>query len=105
MKVSINGFGRIGRITLRALLVRTGIDVVAINDLTHTSTLAHLFKYDSVHRAFSGSVTSDENSLTIDGKIIRVFCEKDPLNLPWRELGVDLVIESTGKFITAEHAG
>lgn len=104
MKVAINGFGRIGRITLRALLEKTGIEVVAINDLTDTTTLAHLFKYDSVHRGFSGLVSTGENSLIVNGKLIRVFAEKEPLNLPWRDLGIDLVIESTGKFTTAELA-
>ncbi len=104
MKVAINGFGRIGRITLRALLEKTGIEVVAINDLTDTPTLAHLFKYDSVHRGFSGHVVAAENSLMVNGKLIHVFAEKDPLKLPWEKLGIDLVIESTGKFTTAELA-
>lgn len=105
MKIAINGFGRIGRITLRALLEKKGIEVVAINDLTDTTTLAHLFKYDSVHRGFKGTVSAGEKSLTINGKKILVFAEKDPLKLPWKELSVDLVIESTGKFTTAELAG
>ncbi|MEJ7691705.1 type I glyceraldehyde-3-phosphate dehydrogenase [Daejeonella sp.] len=104
MKVAINGFGRIGRITLRALLEKAGIEVVAINDLTDTKTLAHLFKYDSVHRGFSGTVGAVENGLMVNGKLIRVFAQRDPLNLPWKELSVDLVIESTGKFTTAELA-
>ncbi|MES3018702.1 MAG: type I glyceraldehyde-3-phosphate dehydrogenase [Bacteroidota bacterium] len=104
MKIAINGFGRIGRITLRALLEKAGIEVVAINDLTDTTTLAHLFKYDSVHRGFAGSVKSAPNGLLINGNLIRVFSERDPVNLPWGELGVDLVIESTGKFTTAELA-
>lgn len=101
MKVAINGFGRIGRITMRALLERAGIEVVAINDLTDTNTLAHLFKYDSVHRGFSGSVKAGKESLIVNEKPIRVFAEKDPANLPWKELEIDLVIESTGKFTTA----
>lgn len=105
MKVAINGFGRIGRITLRALLEREGVEVIAINDLTDTATLAHLFKYDSVHRGFKGSVCSDNGHLLINEKVIRVFAQKDPANLPWEELGIDLVIESTGKFISAELAG
>ena len=105
MKIAINGFGRIGRITLRALLERESVEVVAINDLTDTRTLAHLFKYDSVHRGFRGTVSSDESGLMIDGKLIRVFSERDPAKLPWNDLGIDLVIESTGKFITAELAG
>lgn len=101
MKVAINGFGRIGRITMRALLERAGIEVVAINDLTDTNTLAHLFKYDSVHRGFNGSVKAGKESLIVNEKPIRVFAEKDPANLPWKELEIDLVIESTGKFTTA----
>ncbi|MEJ7778811.1 MAG: type I glyceraldehyde-3-phosphate dehydrogenase [Daejeonella sp.] len=105
MKVAINGFGRIGRITLRALLEREGVEVLAINDLTDTSTLAHLFKYDSVHRGFNGTVSADNGNLLINGRTIRVFAEKDPANLPWKELGIDLVIESTGKFISADLAG
>jgi glyceraldehyde 3-phosphate dehydrogenase len=105
MKVAINGFGRIGRITLRALLQKEGVEVLAINDLTDTQTLAHLFKYDSVHRGFKGTVDTIDGQLLINNKIIRVFAEKDPSKLPWRELGIDLVIESTGKFITAEKAG
>ncbi|WP_411275377.1 type I glyceraldehyde-3-phosphate dehydrogenase [Daejeonella sp.] len=104
MKVAINGFGRIGRITLRALLERKGIDVVAVNDLTDTATLAHLFKYDSVHRGFNGTVSAKESELLINENRIRVFAEKDPLKLPWRELGVELVIESTGKFTSSELA-
>ncbi|MBC7759439.1 MAG: type I glyceraldehyde-3-phosphate dehydrogenase [Phormidesmis sp. FL-bin-119] len=104
MKVAINGFGRIGRVTLRALLEKKGVEVVAINDLSDTSTLAHLFKYDSVHRSFKGIVTANTNEIIVNGKQIRIFAEKDPLKLPWQELGIDLVIESTGKFTTAELA-
>ena len=104
MKVAINGFGRIGRVTLRALLEKKGVEVVAINDLSDTSTLAHLFKYDSVHRSFKGIVTANTDEIIVNGKQIRVFAERDPLKLPWQKLGVDLVIESTGKFTTAELA-
>lgn len=104
MKIAINGFGRIGRIFLRNILLHSDIEVVAINDLTDTKTLAHLFKYDSVHRGFKGEVSSDENKLIINNKTIRVFKEADPLQLPWKELDIDLVIESTGKFITEEKA-
>ena len=104
MKVAINGFGRIGRITLRALLGKKGIEVVAINDLSDTATLAHLFKYDSVHRSFKGTVSANSNDIIVNGKQIRIFAEKDPLKLPWQKLGIDLVIESTGKFTTAELA-
>lgn len=104
MRIAINGFGRIGRIFLRTILLKENIEVVAINDLADTQTLAHLFKYDSVHRGFKGTVTSTAGSLIVNGKIIKAFQEKDPANLPWAELGIDLVIESTGKFISAEAA-
>lgn len=104
MKIAINGFGRIGRISLRTLLQKEGLEVVAINDLTDTATLAHLFKYDSVHRPFSGEVLFTADQLIIDGKTIRVFAEKEPSKLPWNELGIDLVIESTGRFTSREAA-
>ncbi len=104
MKVAINGFGRIGRITLRAILEKDGIEVVAINDLTDTATLAHLFKYDSVHRRFNGTVTANKEGLVINGKQVKVFAEKDPSKLPWENLEIDLVVESTGKFTDAEKA-
>ena len=104
MRIAINGFGRIGRIFLRTILNRPGVDVVAVNDITDTATLAHLFKYDSVHRGFKGTVTADADNLYINGKTIKIFAEKDPVLLPWKELNIDLVIESTGKFITAEGA-
>ncbi|MEE9192388.1 MAG: type I glyceraldehyde-3-phosphate dehydrogenase [Candidatus Aerophobetes bacterium] len=98
-KVAINGFGRIGRLTLRAALERKAdLDFVAVNDLVDVKTLAHLFKYDSVHRSYPGAVGRDEDSIIVDGKKIRVFSERDPSNLPWAELGVDIVIESTGFF-------
>lgn len=104
MKIAINGFGRIGRITLRALLQRTGLDIVAINDLSDTKTLAHLLKYDSVHRAFEGTVSAGEGYLLVNGKKIEVFAERDPSKLPWKALDIDLVIESTGKFTNAAGA-
>jgi glyceraldehyde 3-phosphate dehydrogenase len=94
MRIAINGFGRIGRITLRALLQRTGLEIIAINDLSDTRTLAHLFKYDSVHRGFQGDVSAENAHLIINGQKIRVFSEKDPSQLPWKEMNVDLVIES-----------
>ena len=98
-KVAINGFGRIGRLTLRAALERkANLDFVAVNDLVDVKTLAHLFKYDSVHRSYPGAVGADDDSIIVDGKKIRVFSERDPSNLPWAELGVDIVIESTGFF-------
>ena len=105
IKVGINGFGRIGRQVVRAAKERgVAIDFVAVNDLTDTKTLAHLFKHDSVHGAFDGTVTYDDNSITINGDKVRIFKEKDPANLPWKDLGVDIVLESTGKFTNAEDA-
>jgi len=104
MRVAINGFGRIGRIFLRNVLSKPNIQVVVINDLTDTHTLAHLFKYDSVHRGFQGTVTADNEHLYINGQKIRVLSEREPSNLPWKEMDIDLVIESTGKFVTRQGA-
>ena len=104
MNIAINGFGRIGRIFLRNILDRPGIAVVAINDLTDTQTLAHLFKYDSVHRSFKGTVDFDSENLYINGNTIKVLAEREPSALPWAALGIDLVIESTGKFTSKEGA-
>src|ERR1043165_738294 len=106
LRVGINGFGRIGRQVLRAAK-QSGVadmDIVAINDLTDNATLAHLFKYDSVHRTYQGTVSSDKTSLTVDGDAIKVFEEKDPAKLPWKDLGVDVVLESTGRFTSADAA-
>jgi glyceraldehyde 3-phosphate dehydrogenase len=105
LKVGINGFGRIGRQVVRAAK-ETGaqIDFVAVNDLADTKTLAHLFKYDSVHGTYTGSITTDADSVTIDGDRIRVFKEKDPAALPWGSLGATVVLESTGRFTGAEDA-
>lgn len=106
IKFAINGFGRIGRMVLRAALSRQekDIEIVAINDLDKPAMLAHLFKYDSVHRNWPGTVTSTENSITIDGKAYKVTAEKDPAKLPWKELGVDVVLECTGRFTAREKA-
>ncbi len=104
MKLAVNGFGRIGRIFLRNILQQPDVEVVAINDLADTKTLAHLFKYDSVHRGFKGEVSWDEDHLIINNKKIKIFREADPLQLPWKELDIDLVIESTGKFINESKA-
>src|SRR5918911_1535971 len=106
IRVGINGFGRIGRQVVRAAKQAggAGIDFVAVNDLTDTKTLAHLFKYDSVHRTYRGQVGAGEGSITIDGDEIKVFAEKDPANLPWRDLEVDIVLESTGRFTEASAA-
>lgn len=105
MRIAINGFGRIGRIFLRNILLKPGIEVVAINDLADSQTLAHLFKYDSVHRGFKGTVSFTTDSLQINGQVIPVFSEKDPVNLPWASLNVDVVIESTGKYTSLAGAG
>jgi glyceraldehyde 3-phosphate dehydrogenase len=104
MRVAINGFGRIGRIFLRNVLSKPNIQVVAINDLTDTHTLAHLFKYDSVHRGFQGTVTADGEHLYINDQKIKVLSEREPSNLPWKEMDIDLVIESTGKFTNRQGA-
>ncbi|AFV10908.1 glyceraldehyde-3-phosphate dehydrogenase Gap [Thermacetogenium phaeum DSM 12270] len=98
VRVGINGFGRIGRLVLRAAAGSPDIDVVALNDLVDAETNAHLFKYDSVHGTFQGEVTAGEGEIKINGKAIRVFSEKDPKKLPWGELGVSIVVEATGKF-------
>ncbi|WP_259065456.1 type I glyceraldehyde-3-phosphate dehydrogenase [Mucilaginibacter sp. X4EP1] len=104
MRIAVNGFGRIGRIFLRNILEKKEITVVAINDLTDTETLAHLFKYDSVHRGFKGTVSFDKEHLIINQKTIKVLAEPDPAKLPWKELNIDLVIESTGKFTSRQGA-
>ena len=106
IRVGINGFGRIGRQVLRAAK-QAGIkdlDFVAVNDLTDTKTLAHLFKYDSVHREYAGDVSAGSGSITVDGDEVKVLAEKDPAKLPWKELGVDIVLESTGRFTDADKA-
>lgn len=104
IKVAINGFGRIGRVTLRILLTRDNIEVVAINDLTDSKTLAHLLKYDSVHGKINADISAEENAIIINGKRIAVYAEKDPTNLPWKNLDIDVVIESTGHFLSREKA-
>jgi glyceraldehyde 3-phosphate dehydrogenase len=105
IKVAINGFGRIGRNYYRALKAAgADIDVVAVNDLTDNETLAHLLKYDSILGRYEGEVTFDEESITADGDQFKVFAEKDPAKLPWGDLGVDVVIESTGRFVDAAAA-
>ncbi|WKN44526.1 type I glyceraldehyde-3-phosphate dehydrogenase [Tunicatimonas pelagia] len=105
MKVAINGFGRIGRLTFRNLLNNEDVEVVAINDLTDNETLAHLLKYDSAHGRFPGEVTADGESLTVNGKRISVYAERDPEKLPWSKHEVDIVLESTGIFRDEAGAG
>lgn len=103
--VAINGFGRIGRITLRvALREKTDLDFVAVNDLVDAKTLAYLFKYDSIHGTYQGEVKAEGDSIVIDGKKIKVCSERNPASLPWKEMGVDIVIESTGLFRSREQA-
>jgi glyceraldehyde 3-phosphate dehydrogenase len=106
IRVGINGFGRIGRQVLRAARQQNVADIefVAVNDLTDTKTLAHLFKYDSVHRTYQGDVEAGNGSILVDGAEVKVFAEKDPSALKWRDLGVDIVLESTGRFTSADAA-
>jgi len=106
IRIGINGFGRIGRNTVRAAkkLGLTQLDFVAVNDLTDTKTLAHLLKYDSVHGRFPGEVKAEKDALVVDGDTMRVLSEKDPARLPWKDLGVDVVLESTGRFTDREAA-
>ena len=104
IRVAINGFGRIGRITLRQLMKNKHMEVVAVNDLTDNKTLAHLFKYDSVHRQYPGTVDFDDENLIVDGHSIKTISEKNPSKLPWKSLQIDVVIEATGNFVTKNKA-
>jgi glyceraldehyde 3-phosphate dehydrogenase len=105
-KVGINGFGRIGRLVLRATMQsEADLEVVAVNDITDAKTLAHLLKYDSVHGRYPGTVEMKDNGFVVDGKRVKVLSEKDPANLPWKKLGVDIVLESTGIFRSRDTAG
>jgi len=104
-KIAINGFGRIGRLTFRNLIESDKVEIVAINDLTAVDMLAHLLKYDSAHGRFNGTVEHTENSLIVNGKEITVYAQRDPETLPWAELNIDVVIESTGFFRDAEGMG
>jgi glyceraldehyde 3-phosphate dehydrogenase len=105
-RVGINGFGRIGRIVLR-YVIQSGaeLEIVAVNDITDANTLAHLLKYDSVHGRFGGTVETKGGGFVVNGKTIKVFAERDPANLPWKDLGVDIVLESTGIFRSRDTAG
>jgi glyceraldehyde 3-phosphate dehydrogenase len=106
IRVGINGFGRIGRQVVRAAKMQgvADLDIVAVNDLTDTKTLAHLFKYDSVHRTYKGDVSAGDGTITIDGDEMKVLAEKEPAKLPWKDLGVDIVLESTGRFTEGAQA-
>ncbi|PLW94557.1 MAG: type I glyceraldehyde-3-phosphate dehydrogenase [Marinilabiliales bacterium] len=97
-RIAINGFGRIGRMTFQALLQYENIEIAAINDLTDAKTLAHLLKYDSVHGKFKGEVKSGDQTITVNNSTYRIYAERDPANLPWAELGIDIVVECTGIF-------
>ena len=99
IRVAINGFGRIGRVYLRNCINNPAIEIVVINDLTDAATLAHLFKYDSVHRKFEGEVKAEGNNLVINGKLIKVVSFKDPAQLPWKDNNIDIVVECTGHFL------
>jgi glyceraldehyde 3-phosphate dehydrogenase len=105
IRVAINGFGRIGRLSFRQMLGKENIEVVAINDLTDNATLAHLLKYDSVHGRFGDQITSDNESITVNGQRIHAYAERDPKNLPWSDLAIDVVLESTGRFVDEAGAG
>ncbi len=105
MKVAINGFGRIGRLAFKCLLEKENVEVVAINDLTDNATLAHLLKYDSVHGKFNGTVESTDEYLIVNGQKIHAMAERNPAALPWGDLGVDVVLESTGRFTDRDSAG
>ncbi len=105
IRVAINGFGRIGRLTFRQLIAKSNIEVVAINDITDPHTLAHLLKYDSVHGKFNGTVTVEGNTLIVNGQKITVYAEKDPKALPWGTLNISVVLESTGRFVDEVGAG
>jgi len=105
VKIGINGFGRIGRLVYRIAFRDPELDIVAVNDITNAKTLAHLLKYDSIHRIFDENVTASDDSFTVAGKTVKVIAEKDPANLPWKSLGVDIVLECTGLFTDKEKAG
>jgi len=104
VRIAINGFGRIGRMFLRVAHLRENFEIVAINDVMEPFTMAHLLKYDSVHKKFDGKVEFNQNHIEVNGKKIKVFTEEDPSKLPWKELDIDIVIEATGKFTDKENA-
>ena len=104
IRIAVNGFGRIGRTLTRVLQESSKIEIVAINDIANTATLAHLLKYDSIHKQFDGEISATDNSISINGKSIEILNERDPKNLPWKSLDIDIVIECTGLFLTKELA-
>lgn len=104
INIAINGFGRIGRLVFRVANERKEFNIVAINDLTNSKTLAHLLKYDSVHKIYNKDISYTEKSIIVEHKVIPIYAEKDPENLPWKDLNVDIVIESTGIFTSREKA-
>lgn len=103
-KVGINGFGRIGRNVFRAAIKNPNVDIVAVNDLTDAPTLAHLLKYDSIHGIFDAEVKAQDGNIIVNGKVIKVLAERDPANLPWGAMGVQVVVESTGRFTDKDKA-
>ncbi len=103
-RISINGFGRIGRLAFRQLIKNDSVQVCAINDLTDAATLAHLFKYDSTHGKYDGTVEVKENMLVVDGKSVEILSERDPEKLPWGKMKIDMVLECTGRFVSEEGA-
>jgi len=105
VRVGINGFGRIGRLVLRAGFQGKDLDIVAVNDVTDTKTLAHLLKYDSVHGIMDAEIKAKDSAIVVNGKEIKTFQVKEPEKLPWKDLGVDVVLESTGKFTDRDGAG
>lgn len=103
-KIGINGFGRIGRMVFRAMLETSELEVVAINDITDAKTLAHLLKYDSIHRKLNNQIEAKDDNLIVDGKVIKIYAERDPGNIPWKNHGIEYVVESTGLFVDKEKA-
>jgi glyceraldehyde 3-phosphate dehydrogenase len=103
-KVAINGFGRIGRLAFRNMLLRSDLNVVAINDLTSVETLAHLLKFDSIHGRFDGTVEVEGGNLKVNGNVVHISAERNPSDLPWASHGIDVVVESTGAFASKEGA-
>ncbi|MGH7949188.1 MAG: glyceraldehyde 3-phosphate dehydrogenase NAD-binding domain-containing protein, partial [Candidatus Binataceae bacterium] len=103
-KIGINGFGRIGRMFMRAALDNPQLEVVAVNDITDAKTLAHLLKHDSIHRSLAQQVKVEGDSIAVDGRAVKVLAERDPAKLPWKQLGVQVVVESTGLFTARDRA-